>query len=221
MSIRIRKVKCPGCNLKFKPEEYVEANKLIRKVKKNKPDANRELVQEGKICTICGSPLDIIWTIKHGEGYCAECGAPYLLYDYNQKGQLVDNLRCGIKENFRSAYRHIYLKHKGDFESFTADHSNRIVSSSSDKIKTEIIEQKSKAEKVKEDKVKGITSLTANEILECLEFEEQRDIKTSNETIKLIDKEGVLVTQKALGEDKEPKFYTYKKLREIYSRLPR
>ena len=196
---------------------------LRRVVKKNAEvrniEANRKLVEENKICGVCGEPLHIKWTVMHGEGYCQVCGVPYYMFKFNDKGIRERSLHCGAKPNIRTALRKIYFQYKNNLGAYSEEATEipGFGTHSKFKMNTSV---------AKEAVVGGSyipsDDMSPNDVLKCLESLEDRNFEDVDEDIKIIKGLGVLVTQKfnQNREDKsEPAFYSFDKLRKTLAIL--
>jgi len=47
-------------------------------------------LQDPVNCEVCDNPLKINWTDTQGVGSCELCSAPYIIYQYDIRGELID-----------------------------------------------------------------------------------------------------------------------------------
>lgn len=208
-------IKCPHCKTKFIYGGKTSVDTQTKKLRKNDPDINKKLIDEGKICCICGQPLDIFWTVIHGQGYCKVCGAPHELYKYDDFGRPYMESFCSIKPQHRVAYRGIYLENKENLKKYNYNPKSAIMThGKKDNIRKAIIREKT--ERI--EKMGGKKDLSLMDILKILESIERRDLENVNERIEILGDQGVLVYRE-YADKKDPVYYTFDTLREHYKAM--
>lgn len=69
-------------------------------------------MSEKEICKICDSCATYRWTDSHGVGACRNCGAPYLLYHYDDNSKRVDKpAELLIGEDYIALARRYWAEH--------------------------------------------------------------------------------------------------------------
>lgn len=215
------KIECPKCHEEFRPLQFMKAIQLRSAVKRNaikgNSDKNKKLVNDGKICAICGEPLEIKWTIRHGEGFCMVCGAPYSLYGDSSDGKRVKELHCGIKEPLRCAFRSIYKTHGNELEKYSQLDEPVGMSSSS---KNNITLTSVKETEVSSENIDIPKELSAAELIKAISHIEGRDLNSQDEKIEILRGKGVLVHQ-SLSAIKlvDPIYYSFDSLKKTVASL--
>jgi len=198
---KITKVKCPFCSKKFRPIELYQKEQTVQMVESNTekklPGQNKKMVDTGQVCAICGKPLELHWTVSHGDAFCIHCGI-----QYRKDGKRV---RCTAKESIRSGLRKIWLDHKDDLESFSEGDRPDM----SSEVKANVKENKSSASKTIPK------NFNPGMIIKVLSKIEDRPLIDLDEDISILDAlGGVLVTQKYReGGEKDPVFYSFSRMR--------